>query len=187
LRNSEADGQGDVSSEMPFKVVKATYIIEQTFVVPSGVDISADGVTWNVKLNKLDIFKDGKKVAEGIEPTWDASSFPGYDWKCPDKVEIADDYDTDDEDDVTGERETSASPVCVVDKSKAKTMSPEDIKEIRAELKAHVKEHGLTPEIVKTRSVLNRRMAQLNKQMAALKVQLEAATLDESEATETKR
>ena len=73
------------------KVVKATYIIEQTFEIPAGIDLEADGMTWGVKWNKLEIYKDGKIVAEDIEPQWDASEKDNFDWKRPDKVEIADD------------------------------------------------------------------------------------------------
>jgi len=62
------------------KVVKATYIIEQTFKIPKGINLEADGVTWGVKFNKLEIFKDGKIVAEDIEPQWDASENDGFDW-----------------------------------------------------------------------------------------------------------
>ena len=74
-----------------------------------------------------------------------------------------------------------------VDKSKIKTMSPEDIKEVRAELTAEVKKSGLTVEIVKTRAALNQRMVQLKKEMAALKVEMEAAGESEPQTeTETK-
>jgi hypothetical protein len=71
-----------------------------------------------------------------------------------------------------------------VDKAKIKTMSPEDIKEVRAELTAQVKESGLTVEIVKTREALSQRMAKLKKDMAALKVEMDAAGESESQ-TET--
>jgi hypothetical protein len=71
-----------------------------------------------------------------------------------------------------------------VDKAKIKTMSPEDIKEVRAELTAQVKESGLTVDIVKTREALSQRMAKLKKDMAALKVEMDAAGESEPQ-TET--
>ena len=72
------------------KVVKATYIIEQTFEIPAGVDLEADDVTWGVKWNTLEIFKDDKIIAEDIAPQRDAFEDDSIDWKRPNKVEIAD-------------------------------------------------------------------------------------------------
>ena len=71
-----------------------------------------------------------------------------------------------------------------VDKAKIKTMSPEDVKEVRAELTAEVKKSGLTVEVVKMRAALNQRMAQLKKEMAALKEEMEAVGESEPQ-TET--
>jgi len=182
---------------MATKVVKAMYIIEQTFEIPAGINLEADGMTWGVKWNKLDIFKDGKIVAEDIAPQWDASENDNFDWKRPDKVEIADASEDDegkneskdegkDEDKDKKPSAGAGTPKekVSVDKSKIKTMSPKEIKEVRAELTAQVKESGLTVEVVKTRAALNLRMSKLNKEMAALKVEMDAA--GESEAqTET--
>lgn len=46
--DSRNNGTGDAKMQQR-KVVKATYIIEQTFKIPAGINLEADGITYDVK------------------------------------------------------------------------------------------------------------------------------------------
>lgn len=78
---------GGAAAPAPKRVVYAAYNVTEQFVVPKGIDLNAEGVTWSVKWNTLEItLPDGKTLS--VEGSRDQPN--NFDWKRPSSIVCTD-------------------------------------------------------------------------------------------------
>ena len=87
-------GGGGEPDKKTATFVFATYVVEDRFRVPKGIDLKDPGIEWGIKYGTLRVYKNEEEIAK-IGGDWEPHAH--YDWKRPNKSEICEATDDEEE------------------------------------------------------------------------------------------